>query len=716
MPKSSQSMPPDRFLNRELSWLAFNARVVAEAGRDDTPVLERVRFLAIAASNLAEFISVRVAGLRAQVRAGYCKLSPDGLTPQAQLQSINSAVTDLTHDQAATWNRLRMELPPCGLEISDGQDLTPAEATWLETYIEAELLPVLTPIAVDPTHPFPFIRHRSYALALDLQRGADGRGLIGLLLIPDGLSKFIPLPQQPGQALRYIHIYDVVLQHATHFFPGFEVRDAGAFQIVRDGDLEIEEEADDLVRSFESALKRRQRGRVIQLAVDGNLGAGLKTFLIEQFDLDDTAVLVMPALVDFTQLFELAKADLPKHKFAPFHPRFPERVRDFEGDCFAAIEAKDFVVHHPFESFDVVVQFLAQASRDPEVLSIKQTLYRTSNNSPIVKALCDAAERGKSVTALIELKARFDEEANLRWARDLERAGVQVVFGFHDLKTHAKISLVARREASGGIKTFAHFGTGNYHPMTAKVYTDLSFFTADEVLCRDAGRLFNYMTSYAVPTQLEALAAAPLNLRQTLYDCIDQEISHAHAGQPAEIWLKMNALVDPKIIDRLYIASQAGVKIKALVRGICCLRPGVAGLSQTIEVRSLVGRFLEHSRIFCFGGGAKMPSRKAKVFISSADWMPRNLNGRVETLVPITNETVHTQILDQVMTASVRDTVNTWLLQGDGTYKRIEVKKAKQFSAHTYFMKNPSLSGRGSALKKKQSSAGHNQLKPPFAG
>ena len=564
---------PNRFLNRELSWLAFNARVIAEAEREENPALERVRFLAIAASNLAEFISVRVAGLKAQIRENYGKLSPDGLSPLAQLAQINTEVTHLAHHQVAVWERLNGLLPTIGIKICRTQDLNGQMQKWLHSYMETELLPVLTPISVDPTHPFPFIRNRSYALVLDLRRRADGRELAGLLLIPDALSKFIALPERAGSPLCYIHIYDVILNQIDQVFPGFSVEDAGAFQVVRDGDLDIEEEADDLVRSFESALKRRQRGRVIQLTVDSNLGPKLKTFLMNQFDIEGSDIVVAGALVDFTQLFEIVRADLPEHKFASFHPRFPERVRDFEGNCFAAIETKDFVVHHPFESFDVVVQFLAQASRDSEVLSIKQTLYRTSNNSPIVRALCEAAERGKSVTALIELKARFDEEANLRWARDLERAGVQVVFGFHDLKTHAKISLVARREANGSVKSFAHFGTGNYHPTTAKVYTDLSYFTTDQVLCRDAGRLFNYMTSYALPTRLEALAAAPLNLREVLVACIDREIEYAQAGQPAQIWIKMNALVDPKMIDHLYAASRAGVKITALVRGICWPTP-----------------------------------------------------------------------------------------------------------------------------------------------
>ena len=689
----------DRFLNRELSWLSFNSRVIAEARRADNPVLERVGFLAIAASNLDEFYSVRVAGVVAQIRDQVSATSADGLSPQQTLKAIHARVAELEREQLLAWQELQIALPHIGIEICAAQDLSAADRTWLADYTARELMPVLTPIAVDPTHPFPFIRNRSYALALDLQRLHDSRALVGLLLIPDALTKFITLPEGADGALRYIHIYDAILVAVDQIFPGFEVGEAGAFQIVRDGDLEVEEEAEDLVRSFESALKRRQRGRVIQLTLDTAVGPRLRAFLAEQFQLTDPAIIVAQAMVDFTQVAEIARADLPNHKFEPFAPRFPERVRDFEGDCFAAIEAKDFVVHHPFESFDVVVQFLSQASRDPGVLSIKQTLYRTSNNSPIVKALCEAAERGKSVTALIELKARFDEEANLRWARDLERAGVQVVFGFPDLKTHAKISLVARREANGGIKTFAHFGTGNYHPMTARVYTDLSYFTSDEALCRDAGRLFNYMTSYAVPSQLEALSAAPLNLRETLVDCIDQEIANARAGLPAKIWLKMKSLVDPAMIDKLYEASQAGVKVVALVRGICCLRPRVPGMSERIEVRSLVGRFLEHSRIFCFANGAKMPGRTAKVFISSADWMQRNLNGRVETLVPITNETVHEQILDQVMAASIRDTANTWLLQADGTYARVQPKEGKKpFSAHSYFMNNPSLSGRGSAL------------------
>ena len=694
---------PNRFLNRELSWLAFNARVVAEAAREDNPVLERVRFLAIAASNLAEFISVRVAGLKAQVREDFTKLSPDGLTPTAQLKEIDGALAALAQDQEQAWSKLPAALEDIGLHITKCEDLSKPAQAWIRNYLETELLPVLTPIAVDPTHPFTFIRNRSYAVALDLLGQSDGRKLLGLLLIPDALPKFIALPRQEDGRLHYIHIFDVVRSQIDLIFPGFDVQYAGAFQVVRDGDLEVEEEADDLVRSFESALKRRQHSRAIHLTVDAAMSARLKTALLEQFNLDPGDLTTAGAFVDFTQLFELVNADLPEHKFPLLHPRFPERIRDFGDSCFAAIEAKDFVVHHPFESFDVVVQFLAQASRDPDVLSIKQTLYRTSNNSPIVRALCEAAEQGKSVTALVELKARFDEAANLRWARDLERAGVQVVFGFHDLKTHAKISLVARREANGSVKTFAHFGTGNYHPMTAKVYTDLSFFTADEALCRDAGRLFNYMTSYAVPKRLEALAAAPLNLRETLVDHIEGEIAQAEAGHPAAIWLKMNALVDPQMIDQLYRASQAGVTIKALVRSICCLRPGVPGLSENIEVYSLVGQFLEHSRIFCFGGGQCLPSRKAKIFISSADWMPRNLNGRVESLIPIRNETVHAQILDQVMVASVRDQANTWRLQADGSYRPIAGKKRRKlFSAHGYFMKNPSLSGRGSALANKK--------------
>ncbi|WP_036505410.1 RNA degradosome polyphosphate kinase [Novosphingobium sp. AP12] len=685
---------PARYFNRELSWLAFNERVLAEACNPNYPLIERLRFLSISGSNIDEFLTVRVAGLAGQVRRQIEEISIDGLTPSQALAVTHEKVSELETIQQQVWNTLKVQLGEAGVAVIGEDDkLDRDREKWLREYFITHVMPVITPQAIDPAHPFPFVANQGIGVLFSLTREADDAPVMEMVLIPAPLPRFVRIP---GEEAAWISIEDLICRNTDELFPGFRFNGHGVFRILRDSDIEIEEDAEDLVRYYRTAIQRRRRGLVIVLQLQGNFDPAAEDLLRTQLGLDKALIMKTDGIIGFSGLSAICDEDRPELKFEPYSPRYPERILEHDGDIFAAIREKDIVVQHPYESFEVVIDFLKQAARDPDVVAIKQTLYRAGKQSAIISALIQAAEQGKSVTAVVELKARFDEEQNLLWASQLERAGVQVIYGFVDWKTHAKVSMVVRREGES-YRTYCHFGTGNYHPFTARIYTDISYFTADPAAGRDVGRLFNFITGYVEPKSTEILSISPISLRSTLNDCIDAEIANAEAGKPAAIWAKLNSLTDPGIIDRLYAASRAGVDIDLVVRGICCLRPGIPGLSENIAVKSIIGRFLEHARIWAFANGADLPNRRAKLFITSADGMSRNLDRRVEVLLPIRNKTVHDQILDQVMLANLIDTEQSWVCAPDGTYDRVG-EVSNPFNLHRYFMTNPSLSGRGAAL------------------
>jgi polyphosphate kinase len=686
----------NKYINREISWLKFNLRVLAEASNLKNPILERLKFLSIAANNLDEFFMVRVAGIYNQIKDKVSFLSHDGLTSEKQLERIIIKTKRLLAASNEAWSNLKVDLSKEGILFVSYRDLNKSEKVRLNKIFRENIYPILTPLIVDQSHPFPFVPNKGHFLVMLLNKRNKSKKFFATILIPQNIERFINISNRMD-VKKYLSIEHIISNYVNYLFPGYHLNKYTSVRIIRDSDIEFEEEAEDLILYLEKALKKRRRGRIVKLEIRSNADPLLKKFVYKKLEVTEDEVYEMDSFVGVHQIIEIYDKKNTNLVFRSFNPRQVERLKQFNNDYFATIKAKDFIVHHPYETFDAVIQFLTQAAEDPNVIAIKQTLYRTTSDSPIVKALVLAAEKGKSVTAVVEVKARFDEETNISLASTLEKAGVQVVYGFVKLKTHAKASLIIRKEKSK-LVSYVHLGTGNYHPVNAKIYTDLSFFSSDKILCEDVEKFFNYITTYAEPKKLKKLILSPFFLRTKLYSLIDQEIENKSKGKHAEIWIKLNSLVDKAMIDKLYKASNAGVKICLFVRGICCLKPGIKGLSENIIVKSIVGRFLEHSRIYCFANGEIMPSRSNLAFFSSADLMTRNLDRRVELLIPIENSTVHEQVLDQIMLANYKDAENSWFLKSDESYEKIKATKKDNFSAHNYFMKNPSLSGRGSSI------------------
>ena len=686
----------NKYINREVSWLKFNLRVLAEASNLKNPTLERLKFLSIAANNLDEFFMVRVAGIYTQIKDKVSFLSHDGLTSEQQLKNIIINTKKLLSNSNEAWSKLKIDLDKSGILFASYRDLNKSEKVRLNKIFRENIYPVLTPLIIDPSHPFPFIPNKGHFLVMLLNKRNKSKKFYATILIPKNIDRFINISNRVD-VKKYLSIEHIISNYVNYLFPGYKLNKYTSVRIIRDSDIEFEEEAEDLIMYLEKALKKRRRGRIVKLEIRSNADPLLKKFVYKKLEVTEDEVYEMESFVGVHQIDQIYNKKNANLVFKSFNPRQVERLKQFNDDYFATIKAKDFIVHHPYETFDAVIQFLNQAAEDHNVIAIKQTLYRTTFDSPIVKALIQASEKGKSVTAVVEVKARFDEETNISLASTLEKAGVQVVYGFIKLKTHAKASLIVRKEKNK-LVSYVHLGTGNYHPINAKIYTDLSFFSSDKIICEDVEKFFNYITTYAEPKKLKKIILSPLFLRTKLYSLIDQEIENKSKSKHAEIWIKLNSLVDKAMIDKLYEASNAGVKICLFVRGICCLKPGIKGLSENIIVKSIVGRFLEHSRIFCFANGEMMPSRSNLAFFSSADLMTRNLNRRVELFIPIENSTVHEQVLDQIMLANYKDAENSWFLKSDESYEKINVTAEDNFSAHSYFMKNPSLSGRGSSI------------------